>query len=85
MSEVVLPKEKVDALKGIVGGINELVSIVGDLTLQIDDANARLASAKKQVLELAEERQTILKELEEEYGQGSINLDEGTLIQDEEN
>jgi hypothetical protein len=84
MSEtsVQLPEEKVDALKGIVAKINELVSLVGDITLQIDDNKTRLGAAKTQVLELAKERQEILSALEEEFGQGMINLEEGTLVKE---
>ena len=84
MSEtsVQLPEEKVDALKGIISKINELVSAVGDITLQIDDNKARLDSAKTQVLELAKERQELLSSLEEEFGKGMINLEEGTLVQE---
>jgi hypothetical protein len=77
-----LPEEKVDALRGIVGNINQLVSMVGDLALQVDDATSRLSSTKAQVLELANQRQEILNELEEEFGKGVINLEEGTLVQE---
>jgi flagellar hook-associated protein FlgK len=84
MSEtaIQLPQEKVDALKGIVSEINQLISLVGDVTMQIDDSKKRLEAAKAQVLEAAEKRQELLKELEDEFGQGMINLEEGTLVQE---
>jgi DNA repair ATPase RecN len=84
MSEtaIQLPQEKVDALKGIVSEINQLISVVGDVTMQIDDSEKRLEAAKAQVLEAAEKRQELLKELEDEFGQGMINLEEGTLVQE---
>ena len=84
MSEtaIQLPEEKVDALKGIVNEINQLVSMVGDLALQVDDTTARLDATKAQVLEAAKQRQEILNELEEEFGKGVINLEEGTLVQE---
>lgn len=84
MSEVTvqLPEEKVDALKAVVAKINELVSVVGDLALQSDDVANRLAAAKEEVLKSAQERQEILNKLEEEFGQGMINLEEGTLVQE---
>jgi len=84
MSEtaIQLPQEKVDALKGIVSEINQLISIVGDVTMQIDDSEKRLEAAKAQVLEAATKRQELLKELEDEFGQGMINLEEGTLVQE---
>ena len=84
MSEtaIQLPQEKVDALKGIVSEINQLISLVGDVTMQIDDSEKRLEAAKAQVLEAATKRQELLKELEEEFGQGMINLEEGTLVQE---
>ena len=84
MSEtaIQLPEEKVDALKGIVNDINRLVSMVGDLALQVDDTTARLDATKAQVLEAAKQRQEILNELEEEFGKGVINLEEGTLVQE---
>jgi flagellar hook-associated protein FlgK len=84
MSEtaIQLPQEKVDALKGIVSEINQLISLVGDVTMQIDDSEKRLEAAKAQVLEAAEKRQELLKELEDEFGQGMINLEEGTLVQE---
>jgi hypothetical protein len=84
MSEtaIQLPQEKVDALKGIVSEINQLISLVGDVTMQIDDSEKRLEAAKAQVLEAATKRQELLKELEDEFGQGMINLEEGTLVQE---
>lgn len=84
MSEtaIQLPQEKVDALKGIVSEINQLISLVGDVTMQIDDSKKRLEAAKAQVLEAATKRQELLKELEDEFGQGMINLEEGTLVQE---
>jgi peptidoglycan hydrolase CwlO-like protein len=84
MSEtaIQLPEEKVNALKGIVSEINKLIGTVGDLTMQIDDSEKRIEAAKAEVLEAAGKRQELLKQIEEEFGQGMINLEEGTLVQE---
>jgi rRNA processing protein Krr1/Pno1 len=84
MSEtaIQLPEEKVNALKGIVSEINKLIGTVGDLTMQIDDSEKRIEVAKAEVLEAAGKRQELLKQIEEEFGQGMINLEEGTLVQE---
>ena len=59
---------------------NELIVLVGQLNLEIREANKQLESVESEFDMITSEFETILNGLKEQYPNGEIDLVDGTVI-----
>lgn len=59
--------------------INQAVAVVGDLELSKVQIKAKKENVLTQLQTLVDNRQELIKELSEAYGEGSINLETGEI------
>ena len=75
-----LSKEEVAILEKYQAQTNEIVGALGQIELQLDLLKDKKEIELKKFKELSSSQQTTAKELQEKYGDGSLNLEKGEFI-----
>ena len=80
MANAKLKKEELDKLQELQQKNNNLVVELGSIELNNIALEERRENAEKFLFELREEEKTLAKELEESYGVGTIDIQNGEFI-----
>jgi stress response protein YsnF len=80
MEKQVLTQEEIQKLTELKSQFNELVSVVGNVEIQIMDLQLKKEQLKSSLQSLQQQEIAIAKELEDKYGQGSISLETGEFL-----
>jgi hypothetical protein len=80
MEKQVLTQEEIQKLTELKSQFNELVSVVGNVEIQIMDLQLKKEQLKSSLQSLQQQEISIAKELEDKYGQGSISLETGEFL-----
>ena len=80
MEKQVLSQEEIQKLTELKSQFNELVSVVGNVEIQIMDLELKKEQLKSSLQSLQQQEIAIAKELEDKYGQGSISLETGEFL-----
>jgi stress response protein YsnF len=80
MEKQVLSQEEIQKLTELKSQFNELVSVVGNVEIQIMDLQLKKEQLKSSLQSLQQQEIAIAKELEDKYGQGSISLETGEFL-----
>ena len=77
METKVLAQEEIQSLKNLQNNQNLLITSLGNLEYQIELLTLQRQSIKNEIKRQIEEETKISKELNEKYGEGSIDLEKG--------
>jgi hypothetical protein len=77
METKVLSQEEIQSLKNLQLNQSLLITSLGDLEYQIELLTLRRQNIKNEIKNQIEEETKISKELNEKYGEGSIDLEKG--------
>jgi stress response protein YsnF len=80
MEKQVLSQEEIQKLTELKSQFNELVSVVGNVEIQLMDLQLKKEQLKSSLQSLQQQEIAIAKELEDKYGQGSISLETGEFL-----
>jgi DUF438 domain-containing protein len=80
MEKQVLTQEEIQKLTELKSQFNELVSVVGNVEIQLMDLQLKKEQLKSSLQSLQQQETAIAKELEDKYGQGSISLETGEFL-----
>jgi stress response protein YsnF len=80
MEKQVLTQEEIQKLTELKSQFNELVSVVGNVEIQMMDLQLKKEQLKSSLQNLQQQEIAIAKELEDKYGQGSISLETGEFL-----
>jgi stress response protein YsnF len=80
MEKQVLTQEEIQKLTELKSQFNELVSVVGNVEIQLMDLQLKKEQLKSSLQNLQQQEIAIAKELEDKYGQGSISLETGEFL-----
>lgn len=80
MENKVLTQEEIQSLKTLQENQSLLVTALGDLEYQISILESRKQFLKNEIANQIENEVKLGKELQEKYGEGSINLEKGEFI-----
>jgi stress response protein YsnF len=80
MEKQVLTQEEIQKLTELKSQFNELVSVVGNVEIQLMDLQLKKEQLKFSLQSLQQQEIAIAKELEDKYGQGSISLETGEFL-----
>lgn len=80
MDKVLLPKEEIDSLLKIQNDQALLANQLGSLEYQIQSLNLDKETLIKQLRDLQNRSQELGKNLQEKYGEGTINIESGEFI-----
>jgi stress response protein YsnF len=80
MEKQVLTQEEIQKLTELKSQFNELVSVVGNVEIQLMDLQLKKEQLKSSLQSLQQQEIAIAKELEDKYGQGSISLETGEFL-----
>jgi len=80
MESKVLTQEEIQSLKELQENQLNLLTTLGDIEYQISILESKKQFLKNQILKQVENEAKIGKELQEKYGDGSINLEKGEFI-----
>ena len=80
MDKVYLTTEEQDKLKELQNIESELVAKIGELEINIELLKARKSEELKKSLDLSTKKNQLAKELQDKYGEGSINVETGEFI-----
>jgi hypothetical protein len=80
MESTKLPQEVIDQIKSIQQKNQAIEAELGQIELVKLAIKQRRLNAEQFLSELKDEEKTLAEFLEEEYGKGTINLEEGTFI-----
>ena len=75
-----LSQEEIDKLNKFRQTENYLVQNLGDLEIKIILINQQKENLKSQTISLQQEQNEYAKQLQEKYGEGSINIETGDFI-----
>jgi len=77
METKVLTQEEIQSLKNLQSNQNLLITSLGNLEYQIELLTLQRQSIKNEIKNQTEEETRLSKELNEKYGEGSIDLEKG--------
>ena len=77
METKVLTQEEIQSLKSLQNNQNLLITSLGNLEYQIELLTLQRQNIKDEIKNQIEEETKISKELNEKYGEGSIDLEKG--------
>ena len=80
MTTKVLTQEEITQLSELEQNRSELVFKFGTLEFQIQEIELQKETLKKQMLELRQTELTLTQNLQNKYGEGTINLAKGEFI-----
>lgn len=80
MEKQVLTQEEIQSLKNIQGRQQALLSMFGDLEYKIQILELEKQKLKQSLQKQLEEEEKIGKQLQQKYGDGSIDLERGEFI-----
>jgi DUF438 domain-containing protein len=80
MEKQVLTQEEIQKLTELKSQFNELVSVVGNVEIQLMDLQLKKEQLKSSLQNLQQQEIAIAQELEDKYGQGSISLETGEFL-----
>jgi hypothetical protein len=80
MEKQVLSQEEIQKLTELKSQFNELVSVVGNVEIQLMDLQLKKEQLKSSLQNLQQQEIAIAQELEDKYGQGSISLETGEFL-----
>ena len=80
MEKQVLTQEEIQSLKNIQSRQQSLLNMFGDLEYKIQILELEKQNLKQQLQKQLEEEEKIGKQLQQKYGDGSIDLEKGEFI-----
>lgn len=80
MEQVFLTKEEIEKLKGIQENETSLITQFGQLEYQIQNLYLQKEKLKNSILALQTESGNLGKELQDKYGEGTIDVTSGEFI-----
>lgn len=80
MKSTQIPQDQLDKIKNLEITLSQLTQQLGIATFDKVTAEAKITSITQQLNSAVEEKNKTFDELSKEYGDGTINLDEGTFI-----
>ena len=80
MEKTVLTKEEITQLSSLQEQQNDFVIQLGQTEYQINLLERQKISIKQQIEKFEESQVQLAKQLEDKYGQGSVNLDSGEFL-----
>ncbi len=80
MEKKVLTQEEIQSLKNIQSRQQTLLSMFGDLEYKIQILELEKQNLKQQLQKQLEEEEKLGKQLQQKYGDGSIDLEKGEFI-----
>lgn len=80
MKSTQIPQDQLDKIKNLEITLSQLTQQLGIATFDKVTAEAEITSITQQLHSAVEEKNKTFDELLKEYGDGTINLDEGTFI-----
>ena len=80
MEQVFLTKEEVEKLKNIQANESNLITQFGQLEYQIQTLNLQKENLKNNITSLQTESSNFGKELQDKYGEGTIDITTGEFI-----
>jgi len=80
METIYLKKEEIDELKNIQEKENEIIFQIGQLEYQILNLQSQKNEIQNQLVEFNKKRNLIAQKLQDNYGEGSVNLESGEFI-----
>ncbi|MDB4344511.1 hypothetical protein OAA18_00335 [bacterium] len=80
MEKIYLKKEEIEELTNIQEQENQIILQLGQLEYQIANLQLQKESINQQLLDFNKQRSLAAKNLQNNYGEGSINLDSGEFI-----
>ncbi len=80
MEKQVLTQEEIQSLKTIQSRQQALLNLFGDLEYKIQSLELEKQNLKQQLQKQLEEETQIGKQLQQKYGDGSIDLEKGEFI-----
>ena len=80
MEETVLNKEEITQLSSLQEQQNDFVIQLGQTEYQINLLERQKISIKQQIEKFEESQVQLAKQLEDKYGQGSVNLESGEFL-----
>jgi stress response protein YsnF len=80
MEQVFLTKEEIEKLKNIQANESNLITQFGQLEYQIQTLNLQKENLKNNITSLQTESSNFGKELQDKYGEGTIDITTGEFI-----
>lgn len=80
MEKTVLTKEEITQLSSLQEQQNDFVIQLGQTEYQINLLERQKISIKQQIEKFEESQVQLAKQLEDKYGQGSVNLENGEFL-----
>ena len=80
MEKTVLTKEEITQLSSLQEQQNDFVIQLGQTEYQINILERQKISIKQQIEQFEESQVQLAKQLEDKYGQGSVNLENGEFL-----
>ena len=80
MEKTVLTKEEITQLSSLQEQQNDFVIQLGQTEYQINILERQKISIKQQIEKFEESQVQLAKQLEDKYGQGSVNLESGEFL-----
>jgi|TARA_Y100001963_G_scaffold67612_1_gene94216 hypothetical protein len=80
MEKTVLTKEEITQLSSLQEQQNDFVIQLGQTEYQINLLERQKISIKQQIEKFEESQVQLAKQLEDKYGQGSVNLESGEFL-----
>tara|TARA_R110002049_G_scaffold8201_2_gene45453 strand:+ start:889 stop:1137 length:249 start_codon:yes stop_codon:yes gene_type:complete len=80
MEKTVLNKEEITQLSSLQEQQNDFVIQLGQTEYQINILERQKISIKQQIEQFEESQVQLAKQLEDKYGQGSVNLESGEFL-----
>ena len=80
MEKTVLTKEEIEQLSSLQEQQNDFVIQLGQTEYQINILERQKISIKQQIETFEESQVQLAKQLENKYGQGSVNLESGEFV-----
>tara|TARA_R110001592_G_scaffold9164_5_gene48983 strand:- start:22 stop:270 length:249 start_codon:yes stop_codon:yes gene_type:complete len=80
MEKTVLTKEEITQLSSLQEQQNDFVIQLGQTEYQINILERQKISIKQQIEQFEESQVQLAKQLEDKYGQGSVNLESGEFL-----
>ena len=80
MEQVFLTKEEIEKLKNIQANESNLITQFGQLEYQIQTLNLQKENLKNNITSLQTESSNFGKELQDKYGEGTIDVTTGEFI-----
>ena len=80
-------EEEMNKIQGVQQTYQEKTALFGQLSFQkfqlerqLDTANAAEVALKKEIIDLEQQERALVKELNEKYGNGTINIETGVFV-----